>query len=211
MIKPARISLLLGILCGACAQAASTARVEIDTSLGPIVVEVDLKHAPISAGEFLRYVDAGLYDGGKFYRVVRADNDRSPVPIDVIQGGLTDANRALPPVPHESTAQTGIRHTDGTISLARRELGSARGSRFFICVGAQPELDFGGKRNPDGQGFAAFGHVVSGMSVVRKIHALPAEPDSGGGATKGQMLRHPVIIEKASRLPAGPVSRASST
>lgn len=159
----------------------------------------------------MRYVDAGLYDGGEFYRVVRADNDHSPAPINVIQGGLTDDKRALPPVRHESTAQTGIHHTDGTISLARRELGSARGAKFFICVGPQPELDFGGTRNPDGQGFAAFGHVVSGMNVVREIHALPADPDSGGGATKGQMLRHPVIIEKAWRLPGKPVSPAPST
>lgn len=203
MNKPARISLLAGVLCGVCAQAASIERVEIDTSLGPIVVEVDLKHAPVSAREFLRYVDAGLYDGGEFYRVVRADNDHSPVPIDVIQGGLTDAKRALPPVRHESTAQTGLRHTDGTLSLARRELGTARGAKFFICVGPQRELDFGGTRNPDGQGFAAFGHVVSGMNVVRKIHALPADPDSGEGATKGQLLRHPVLIEKAKRLSGG--------
>lgn len=212
MAIPARISFLLGIVWGACAQAAApTARVEIATSLGPIVVEVDLKHAPISAGEFLRYVDAGLYDGGAFYRVVRADNDHSSVPIDVIQGGLTDAQRALPPVQHESTAQTGIRHTDGAISLARRELGSARGARFFICVGPQPELDFGGTRNPDGQGFAAFGHVVSGMNIVRKIHALRTDPDSGEGATKGQLLHDPVVIKRASRLPDRLVSRASST
>lgn len=211
MLKPARISLLAGILWGACAQAASTARVEIDTSLGPIVVEVDLKHAPISGGDFLRYVDAGLYDGGEFYRVVRADNDHSAAPINVIQGGLTDAKRALPPVRHESTAQTGIHHIEGTISLARRELGSARAAKFFICVGPQPELDFGGTRNPDGQGFAAFGHVVSGMNIVREIHALPADPDSGEGAAKGQMLRHPVVIAKASRLPGNPVSRAPST
>lgn len=202
-MKPVWFSPLLGVLLGAHANAASSARVEIDTSLGPIVVEVDLKNAPISAGEFLRYVDAGLYDGGEFYRVVRADNDHSPVPIDVIQGGLTDAKRALPPVQHESTAQTGIRHTDGTISLARRELGSARGAKFFICVGPQPQLDFGGARNPDGQGFAAFGHVVRGMNIVRKIHALPADPDSGEGAVKGQMLRQPVVIQKASRLAGG--------
>ena len=201
MLNPAQISLLLAVFWGACAQAAApTVRVQIDTSLGPIVVEVDLRHAPISAGEFLRYVDAGLYDGGTFYRVVRAGNDQSSVPIDVIQGGLTDLRRALPSVRHESTAQTGIRHTDGAISLARRELGSARGAKFFICVGPQPQLDFGGTRNPDGQGFAAFGHVVSGMNVVRRIHALPSDPDSGEGATKGQLLRHPVAIQKVSRL-----------
>jgi peptidyl-prolyl cis-trans isomerase A (cyclophilin A) len=173
--------------------------VKIDTVLGSIVVEVDLKHAPISAGEFLRYVDAGLYNGGAFYRIVRAD-DQSSSPIDVVQGGLTALERALPPVRHESTALTGIRHTDGTISLARRELGTASGAKFFICIGNQPALDFGGKRNADGEGFAAFGHVVKGMQVVRKIYEQKLDPTSGTGPTKGQLLADPVAIRSALRL-----------
>jgi peptidyl-prolyl cis-trans isomerase A (cyclophilin A) len=165
-----------------------------------MVVEVDLKHAPISAGEFLRYVDAGLYNGGAFYRVVRTDDDQSSSRIDVVQGGLTALEHALPPVRHESTVQTGIRHRDGTISLARRELGTASGAKFFICIGDQPALDFGGKRNADGQGFAAFGRVVKGMEVVRKIYKQKVDPNSGIGPTKGQLLTDPVIIRSASRL-----------
>jgi peptidyl-prolyl cis-trans isomerase A (cyclophilin A) len=191
---------LMALLFISSAHAADTARVKLDTALGTIVIEVDLKHAPISAGEFLRYVEAGLYDGGAFYRVVRMDNDRSPVKIEVIQGGLTALERALPPVRHESTAQTGIRHTDGTISLARRELGTASGAKFFICIGKQPALDFGGGRNADGQGFAAFGHVVEGMAVVRKIHQRKSDPNSGAGPTQGQMLVDPVLIQRASRV-----------
>lgn len=182
----------LTALFGACAVHATAARVKFDTSLGAIVVEVDLQHAPISAGEFLRYVDLGLYNGGAFYRAVRSDNDPAAVRIDVIQGGLTDLQRALPPVQHETTAQTGILHTDGVISLARREVGTGGGAKFFICIGAQPALDFGGNRNPDGQGFAAFGHVIQGMDVVRKIHA---------GPTKGQLLVDPVVINSAVRIP----------
>ncbi len=200
MTISARVFAATGLLSAVVAHAASTARVELDTDLGPIIVEVDLAHAPISASDFLRYVDAGLFNGGAFNRVVRADNDQGPVRIDVIQGGLTQPERALPAVAHESTRQSGIRHTDGVISLARRGLGTARAAKFFICVGDQPALDYGGARNADGQGFAAFGHVVGGMDVVRKIHLLPTDPDSGEGAAKGQMLRDPVVIRAASRL-----------
>ncbi len=200
MMISARLCVVMGLMSAISANADSTARVELDTQLGPIIVEVDLTHAPISSAEFLRYVDAGLYNGGAFYRVVRPDNDHGPVHIEVIQGGLTSPERALPPVAHETTIQSGIHHMDGVISLARRELGTARGATFFICVGDQPALDFGGTRNPDGEGFAAFGHVVSGMDVVRKIHALPTDPNSGTGPTKGQLLRQSVAIRSASRL-----------
>jgi peptidyl-prolyl cis-trans isomerase A (cyclophilin A) len=193
-------ALFLALLWVSTTHAADTARVKLDTALGPIIVEVDLKHAPVSAAEFLRYVDAGLYNGGAFYRVVRADSDFSAVRIDVVQGGLTALERALPPVPHESTVQTGIHHTDGTISLARRELGTASGAKFFICIGKQPALDFGGNRNADGQGFAAFGHVLKGMNVVRKIYRQKVDPGSGAGPTQGQLLAAPVPIKSASRL-----------
>jgi len=196
----ASLVVLLALISLPAARAADLARVRLDTSLGSIVVEVDLKRAPISAGEFLRYVDAGLYDGGAFYRVVRASDDKSAARIDIVQGGLTALERALPPVPHESTARTGIHHNDGTISLARRELGTATGAKFFICVGKQPALDFGGKRNPDGQGFAAFGHVVHGMEVVRKIYRQKLDQNSGSGPSKGQLLADPVAIKSASRL-----------
>ena len=194
-------SSLLALLAAPTAQAADTARVAIQTPLGGIVVEVDLKRAPVSAGEFLRYVDAGLYDGGAFYRVVREDNDRTVPRIEVIQGGLTALERALPPIAHESTAQTGIHHVNGTISLARREVGTASGAKFFICIGDQPALDFGGKRNPDGQGFAAFGRVIKGMDVVRKIQRQPVDASGGAGPTQGQLLLVPVGIKKVTRLP----------
>lgn len=196
----ARAFALLTMLCAFSAHAADKARVKLDTSLGPIVIEVDVKHAPLSAGEFLRYVGLRLYDGGAFYRVVRANDDQAPARIDVVQGGLTALDRALPPIAHESTAQTGIHHTDGVISLARREIGTTSGAKFFICLGKQPALDFGGNRNSDGQGFAAFGRVIKGMNIVRKIYRLPVDANSGTGPTKGQMLANPVVIRSASRL-----------
>jgi peptidyl-prolyl cis-trans isomerase A (cyclophilin A) len=196
----ARAFALLMVLGAFGAHAADNARVKLDTSLGAIIIEVDVRRAPLSAGEFLRYVDLGLYDGGAFYRVVRADTDTAPVRIDVVQGGLTALDRALPPIAHESTARTGIHHKDGTISLARREVGTASGAKFFICLGNQPALDFGGNRNADGQGFAAFGRVIKGMNIVRKIYGLPVDPNSGTGPGKGQTLADPVVIQAATRL-----------
>jgi len=147
------------------------------TELGDIVLELYPKRAPITVENFLRYVDEERFTDASFYRVVRLDNQpKNNIKIDVIQGGLKEDNhpQILPPIPHETTEQTGLHHEDGTISMARNEPGSAS-SEFFICVGAQPELDFGGKRNPDGQGFAAFGKVIDGMNVVRKIHRNPAQ------------------------------------
>ena len=143
----------------------------IQTELGDIVVELYSQQAPITVNNFLRYVAEAV-----FYRVVRADNQpNNSIKIAVIQGGLKVDHHAqsLPPIPHESTQQTGLRHEDGTLSMARDEPGSAS-SEFFICVGKQPELDFGGKRNPDGLGFAAFGKVITGLDVVQKIHQSPA-------------------------------------
>jgi peptidyl-prolyl cis-trans isomerase A (cyclophilin A) len=195
----ARAFALLTMLCASGVHAENNVRVKLDTSLGSIIIEVDVRRAPLSAGEFLRYVDLGLYNGGAFYRVVRADNDRGPARIDVVQGGLTTLDRALPAIAHESTAKTGIHHTDGVVSLARREIGTASGAKFFICVGNQPALDFGGKRNPDGQGFAAFGRVIKGLNIVHKIYRLPVDPDAGTGLTKGQTLANPVVIHGAAR------------
>jgi peptidyl-prolyl cis-trans isomerase A (cyclophilin A) len=130
----ARFCVAIGLLSAMAAHADSSVRVELDTRLGPIIVEVDLEHAPISAAEFLRYVDASLYNGGSLYRVVRTDNDHGPVHIEVIQGGLATPERALPPIAHETTKQTGIHHTDGVISLARRELGTAQGMTHQMCT-----------------------------------------------------------------------------
>ena len=153
-----------------------TTRVRIDTDVGVILVDINADKAPITAGNFLRYVAEKRYDGGAFYRVVTMKNQpTSPVKIEVIQGGLdSDSTKRLPAIPHETNDKTGIKHLDGTISMARSTPGSAS-SEFFICINDQPELDFGGKRNPDGQGFAAFGRVVDGMNVVRRIQQAPAD------------------------------------
>lgn len=152
----------------------SLPKVNIETDLGEIVVEIDTINAPTSALNFLDHVKGDTYKNGVFYRVVRMDNQpQNDVKIEVIQGGVFTEVRLekIPPISHETTKLTGITHVDGTISMARMGPGTAS-TEFFICVGDQPELDFGGKRNPDGQGFAAFGQVVQGMDVVRKIQAL---------------------------------------
>jgi len=146
----------------------------IETSLGAIYAELDSAKAPVTVTNFLRYVDAHAYDRGRFYRTVRLDNQPdSPVKIEVIQGGAASdtSGPRWPAIPLERTSVTGLRHTDGALSMARGGPDSAT-SDFFICIGEQPELDFGGRRNPDGQGFAAFGHVTRGMDVVRRIQAL---------------------------------------
>lgn len=171
--------------------------VVLTTAHGTIEVAVDGVHAPISAGDFLKYVDRRLFDGAAFYRTVRPENDFNPVHIDVIQGGLTDEKRLLPPIAHEPTSKTGLHHRNGTISIARDAPGTGSGGAFFICIGAQPELDFGGKRNPDGQGFAAFGHVVRGMDVVRAIWSSKTAP--ADGRMGGQMLTPPIEILSARR------------
>jgi peptidyl-prolyl cis-trans isomerase A (cyclophilin A) len=179
--------------------------ITLDTAAGEIDVAVFADRAPLSAADFLRYVDQGRYDGAAFYRTVRADNDRGNPRIAVIQGGLVDETRALPPIPHETTRDTGITHLDGTLSLARGAPGTGGGAAFFICVGDQPALDFGATRNPDGQGFAAFGRVVRGMDVVRTIHAMPADAPSPSEYMKGQLFSDPVVIRKAFRKPAAAV------
>jgi peptidyl-prolyl cis-trans isomerase A (cyclophilin A) len=172
---------------------AANPRVVIKTELGDIKVEIYARQAPVTSANFLRYVDAGLFKGASFYRVLRLDNQpNNAVKIEVIQGGLgfSDEDRPFPPIEHETTDKTGILHKDGAISMARNAPGSAT-SEFFICVGDQPELDFGGKRNPDGQGFAAFGRVIEGQDVVRKIQQQSDE---------GQMLKQPVMIKGIERV-----------
>jgi len=170
-------------------------RVVIVTEEGEIELQVDASRAPGTAANFLRYVDAGLYDGGRFHRAVKVRPDNQPqnaVKIEVIQAGA-DPARAMqffPAIRLERTSTTGLAHADGVVSMARAQADTARDG-FFICIGEQPELDFGGKRNADGQGFAAFGRVVSGMDVVRKIHLSPAS---------GQNLTPPVRITRARRL-----------
>jgi len=151
--------------------------VVINTTLGDIRVEIDAERAPITASNFLRYVDARLYDGGSFFRTVHADNQPTDsIRIAVIQGGANRerSDESFDAIPLERTSTTGLHHVNGTISMARGGPDTATHS-FFICIGDQPSLDFGGLRNPDGQGFAAFGHVISGMHIVRKIQMQTAE------------------------------------
>lgn len=172
-------------------------RVLIETAMGPIGVLLDMGRAPISAGDFLKYVDRGLYAGGAFYRTVRPDDDPAPIKINVVQGGLTDDSKYLDPIAHESTSHTGLRHRNGTISIARGAVGTGTAGAFFICTGDQPELDFGGRRNADGQGFAAFGHVTSGMKLVRAMWSMRTQ--GSVGSPRGQLISSPVAILGARR------------
>jgi peptidyl-prolyl cis-trans isomerase A (cyclophilin A) len=149
----------------------------IKTTAGEIEVEIDTINAPVTANNFLKHVDSGAYKNGVFYRVVRMDNQpKNEIKIEVIQGGVFVEVRfeKIEPIIHETTKETGILHLDGTISMARMGPGTAS-TEFFICVNDQPSLDFGGMRNPDGQGFAAFGKVIEGMDVVRKIQNMKDE------------------------------------
>lgn len=167
-------------------------RVVLETELGAIAVEVDPGRAPITTANFLHYVGGGLYDGGRFHRTVTPGNQPNDrVRIEVIQGGIDPerAGEAGQPIPLERTTLTGLRHGDGAVSMARFAPDSAVAD-FFICIGDQPELDFGGGRNPDGQGFAAFGRVVEGMDIVRRVQQSPAE---------GQRLTPPVAIVRVRR------------
>jgi peptidyl-prolyl cis-trans isomerase A (cyclophilin A) len=169
------------------------AHVQIQTALGDIELELNAKAAPITVSNFLQYVHAGWYSDGRFFRTVTAGNQpTNTVRIAVIQAEANPAREKEFPVPIrlERTRDTSLKHLDGVISMARDGPDTAQ-DNFFICVGDQPELDFGGKRNPDGQGFAAFGRVVKGLEVVRKIHAQPEE---------SQRMKAPVRIQRAIRL-----------
>ena len=177
-------------------------RVRVQTELGDIVLEVDPVKAPITTANFLKYVDAGHYDGGLWHRTVKMDNQpESPVKIEVIQAGVNPdrTKEGFPPITLERTNLTGLLHKDGAVSMARGGPDSAT-SGWFICINDQPSLDFGGARNPDGQGFAAFGRVVSGMDVVRKIQAAPSSTTRVTNA-EAQRLTPPIKIVKVSRVP----------
>ncbi|MEW6323700.1 MAG: peptidylprolyl isomerase [Acidobacteriota bacterium] len=184
------LTLLLCLPAVALAQA-SPVHVVIETTAGDIEVAVDVARAPGTAANFLRYVDAKRYDGGRFHRAVRLDNQvRKDVLIEVIQGGLPAGQTGDGPIALERTRDTGLRHVDGAISMARSGPDTAV-SDFFICIGDQPSLDFGGARNADGQGFAAFGRVVRGMDVVRTIQA--------GATNDREQLVEPVTIRRVYR------------
>jgi len=174
--------------------------IRMTTELGVIEVMLDSLKAPATVANFLRYVDAGQYDGGSFHRTVTIDNQpRNDVKIEVIQGAVntdfTDGkyppSSGYEPIPPDRTSETGLRHNNGAISMARLGPDTAT-SGFFFCIGDQPELDFGGKRNPDGQGFAAFGQVTQGMEVILKIQSAPR---------KEQRLTPPIAITRIERIP----------
>lgn len=163
----------------------------IETDYGNIEAVLYGEKAPVTVKNFLRYIKEDRLGDACFYRVVRLNPDNqpdNPVKIEVLQGGIYDENHPghLPPIKHETTAQTGIKHLNGTLSMARYGPGTAT-IDFSICIGDQPELDYKGRRNPDGWGFAAFGRVISGMDVVHTIHQLPA---------KGQYLQKHVPMRK---------------
>jgi peptidyl-prolyl cis-trans isomerase A (cyclophilin A) len=174
------------------AQSLPLPHVVFRTERGEIEVEVDTIRAPITGKNFLRYVDGGFFTNGSFFRVVRQDNQpNDSIRIGVIQAGASREKRGegFPPIALERTSVTGLKHLDGTISMARAGVNTATSS-FFICLGPQPALDFGGMRNPDGQGFAAFGRVVKGLDVAHRIQ---------GEAANGQTLVTPVRIHEAVR------------
>lgn len=171
-------------------------RVAFETSVGRFVIEADVVHAPISAGNFLRYVDGKRLDGVSFYRAVKIGEHFGFVQF----GPDGDAKRILPPIKHEPTTLTGVKHVNGAISTARLAPGTARGE-FTISVGDQPSLDADPSKPGDNLGYAAFGKVVEGMEVVWKILDAPTSPTAGEGVMKGQMLSPKIRILKVSRVP----------
>lgn len=176
-------------------------RVALTTSAGVIVIELYADKAPVTAGNYLKYVDRKLYDGATFYRASRPPGASGPADYGVLQGGLqNDPKKVLPPIAHESTAKTGLKHLDGTISMGRHAPGSAQAD-WFICVGEQSYLDAVDSKNP---GFAAFGRVVEGMDVVKAILSGDRDPRKGEGAMKGEMLVKPVRITTVRRVAAAP-------
>ena len=171
------------------AQAAKP-RVVIKTGRGLIVVELEHRRAPLTTANFLKYVDAQSYDGGTFFRAARTPG----VEKDGTIVGAPDAKvRPFPPIRHEATNQTGVKHLNGTISLGRFAPGTAT-NNFFICVGDQPYLDANPGAPGDNRGYAAFGRVVSGMSVVERILSLPTNGATRFADQAGQWLKPPVSI-----------------
>lgn len=186
---------LLGTLSSVPATARRLPQVLVETDLGSFIVRVETKRAPLTGADFLRNVDERRFDGGRFYRVMRPDNDPDTPKLSLVQGGVAILDNTLfPPLAHETTKQTGVRHLNGTLSVAREVIGTGRTAQFFITIGAQPSLDYGGPKRADGQGFAAFARVVRGMDVVRRIWLSPTDPNRIGMGSKDQMLVRPVII-----------------
>ena len=173
-----------------------TVRVRLETDDGAIVLALDAKHAPITAANFVRYVDAHRFDGTSFYRAARTTGAPKH---GFIQGGIRrEYRRMFPPIAHEPTSKTGLKHVAGTISMARSDTpGVGAMGDFFILVSAMPSLN----ATADDPGYAAFGQVVEGMDVVRTILAAETVPNAGRGAMRGEMIAKPVKIISASRVP----------
>ena len=195
LVTVAALLLIVPLLTGsgAAQSGGASPHVVVQTELGDIEIEVDTAHAPGTAANFLKYVDARHYDGGTWHRTVKMDNQPdNQIKIEVIQAGVNPdrAKDGFPPIPLERTNQTGLLHKDGAVSMARGAADSAT-SGFFVCINDQPSLDFGGMRNADGQGFAAFGQVVRGMDVVRRIQQAPN--------TEAQKLTPPIKILAVTR------------
>ncbi|QYJ06234.1 peptidylprolyl isomerase [Qipengyuania flava] len=185
-----------------------TQLVVIETTMGDITVELETERAPITAANFLRYVDEDRFDGTKFYRAMHLDWGEPP--NGLLQGGTQmHPDRVLDPIAHEPTTETGLSHTNGALSMARYDPGTATGD-FSIMIKDQKGLD-ANPASPDPSlkvGFAVFGYVVDGMDVVHAIHALPPDPDKGEGWMKGQLLADPVEIVDMRRLDALPAAEA---
>ena len=179
-----------------------TVMVVLETTKGDITVALETERAPITAGNFLRYVDEDRFDGTVFYRAMRLDWGEQP--NGLIQAGTQmNPDRILDPIPHERTSDTGVLHTRGALSMARYEPGTATGD-FSILLRASPAMDAQPEHAEERfhDGFAAFGQVVAGMDVVEAIHAAPTDPEKGEGFMKGQMLAEPVKIIEARRMDA---------
>jgi peptidyl-prolyl cis-trans isomerase A (cyclophilin A) len=189
------LAMLFGLAMPAFAQPSQGVRVQLHTSEGDIVIALDMARAPITAGNFLRYVEGGRLDGSEFYRAMHTASDAG-----LVQGGVRDPRKLFPPIAHEATSQTGLSHVDGAVSVPRLAPGTAQGD-FTIMVGNQPYLDAGPGSGGDGLGYAVFGRVVEGMDVVRKILAAPTSPTEGEGVMRGQMLQPRVRILTARRQP----------
>jgi len=197
-VSSAVATLVLLTAQGTPARPAPPVVVVFETELGTITMDVDVARAPVTAANFLKYVDGKFYDNGVINRAVRLDNQtRSDVLIEVIQfqSDRAKSKELFAAIPLERTSTTGLRHVDGVLSMARAGADTATSS-FFITIGDQPSLDFGGKRNADGQGFAAFGRVTAGMDVVRKIQTSKT---GASGAYGTETLEPPIKVIRAYR------------
>ena len=196
---PTLLTLLVAVLTFVQAEALKPGEVlvRVETSFGNIDLAIDTRHAPITAANFLKYVDGGFYDGGRFHRATRADNYKPNLPnrplLEIIQASINPARRgeAFPPIPLERTSKTGLTHVVGTVSMPRGQDADSATSGFVIHFNDQPSLNHGGMRFDDGQGTAAFGRVVAGLDVARKIQQQPVN---------AQALDPPVTITRASRV-----------